>query len=114
MTLRVWVVLAPVAVMVPLAGIVKPVALANHLICPPGVIFATGKPVIFEVSTIDAFVCSFETRKYLSVTGVMVSPKDVVLLPKVKAVPFAVIEPSIRWVAYPLSTELAVEKTSSI
>ena len=109
MILRVWVVLAPVAVIVPLAGIVRPVALANHLMCPPGVIFATGKPVIFEVSTIDAFVWSFATRKYLSVTGVMMSPRDVVLLPKVTAVPFAVIEPSIRCVAYPLSTELAVE-----
>ena len=110
MILRVWVVLAPVAVMVPLAGRFRPfVAFANHLRCPPGVIYPDGKPVTLEVNAIDTFVWSLDTRKYRSVTGVMMSPRDVVLLARLKAVPFAVIEPSIRWVAYPLSTELAVE-----
>ena len=104
------VVLAPVAVMVPLAGMLRPlVALAYHLRCPPGVMYPVGNPVILDANAIDTFVWSLDTRKYRSVTGVMMSPKEVVLLAKPKAVPFAVMAPSIRCVAYPLSTELAVE-----
>ena len=48
--------LAPVAVMVPLAGIAKPVeALANHLICPPGRMVPAGNPLILVVNMIAKF-----------------------------------------------------------
>ena len=108
-------VFAPVAVMVPLAGMFRPLeASANHLMCPPGNIVPVGNPLIVLVNIIAKLPVGLYSLKYRSEVGVMVSFSVVCVFAIPTAVPLAVIVPSMTWLAYPLDKELAVENVSSI